>query len=160
MGRLVLLISAAVLALAPASAYADGGAESSSADIPAQALAVQALAMLDANMGAMDARVRVQAALGAKDQQDVRIDRLRAADVALGRNDTAAARRELEAAFNPDDRHLIGTRFTGSGNGRVAAAILGAIVIAAALLLLLRQMRSNATFADDKQTRPRRKGFT
>lgn len=136
---LALLIGAAVLAFAPASAFADGSAESPSADIPAQALAVQALAMLDASMGAMDARDRVQAALQAKNQEDVRVDRLRAADAALGRDDTVAARRELEAAFNPDDRHLIGGSFTGSGNGRVVAAILGAILVAAALLLLLRR---------------------
>lgn len=104
---------------------------------------VQALAMLDAGMGVMDARVRVQAALRAKNRADVRMGRLRTADAALGRGDVAGARRELEAAFNPDDRHLIGTSFSGGNRARVAAAILGAIAAAAALALLLRQ-RSRA----------------
>ncbi len=154
--RLALLASAALLTFAPAIAYAHGGEGSSSADVPAQALAVQALAMLEANMGAMDARDSVQAALRATNQDDIRVDRLRAAEAALERNDVTGARRELEAAFNSDDRHLIGTTFTGSDDARIVAAIVGAILVAAALLLLLRQTRSNTTFADDEQTRPLR----
>lgn len=148
MRRLALLLSAALLVLAPISAQAHGGGDSTSTDIPAQALAVQALAMLDAHMGAMDARDRLHAALRATNQEDIRVGRLRAADAALGRNDIATARRELEAAFNPDDRHLIGTSFTGSGDSRPVAAILGAILVAAALLLILRQTKS--TLADEK----------
>jgi hypothetical protein len=154
---LAVLISVALLAFAlPASATAHGGKPSASGDIPAQALAVQALAMLDANMGATDARDRVQAALRAKDQTDVRVGRVRAADAALSRNDTTTARRELEAAFNTDDQHLIGTSFTSSGDARIVAAILGTILVASALLLLLWQTRSSATTVhDDRPAGPR-----
>ena len=150
--RLVLLISVAMIVLAPSSAQAHGGDPATSTEIPAQALAVQALAMLDAHMGVFDARDRVRAALRAKNQDDIRMDRLRAADVALGRNDTTSARRELEAAFNPDDRHLIGTSFTSSGDARRVAAILGAILAAAALLLILRPTK--ATLANDETHNP------
>ena len=137
MRRLVALSLVSILALTPALASAHGG-EPTSGDIPAQALAVQALAMLDAHMGATDARDRVTAALRAKNQDDVRVNRLRAADRALARGDTSSARRQLEAAFNPDDRHLIGTSFTASGDGRTVAAILGILAIAGAALLLRR----------------------
>lgn len=146
MRRLALLLVSATLVFAPASAYAHGGGESASTAIPAQALAVQALAMLDAGMGVAEARGRVQAALQATDKQDVRLDRLRAADASLARNDTASAHRELESAFNTDDRHLIGTSFT-NGDARPIAAILGAI-IAAAGLLIYRRTRTNGTISE------------
>ena len=137
MRRLVALSLISMLALTPALARAHGG-EPTGGEIPAQGLAVQALAMLDAHMGATDARDRVQAALRATNQDDVRVNRLRAADRALAHGDTKSARRELEVAFNPDDRHLIGTSFTASGDGRTVAAILGLLAIAAAALLLRR----------------------
>ena len=138
MRRLAVLSLIAILTLTPAVAHAHGG-EPTGGKVPAQALAVQALAMLDAQMGATDARDRVQAALRADNQDDVRVDRLRAADQALAQGDTGTARRQLEAAFNPDDRHLIGTSFTTGGDGRAIAAIIGAMMIAAALLLLRRR---------------------
>ena len=138
MRRLAVLSLISILALTPAVAHAHGG-EPTGGKVPAQALAVQALAMLDAQMGATDARDRVQAALRADNQDDVRVDRLRAADQALAQGDTRTARRQLEAAFNPDDRHLIGTSFTTGGDGRAIAAIIGAMMIAAALLLLRRR---------------------
>lgn len=138
MRRLAVLSLLSMLALAPSVAHAHGG-EPVGGQVPAQALAVQALAMLDAQMGATDARDRVQAALRADNQDDVRVDRLRAADRALARGDTSTARLQLEAAFNPDDRHLIGTSFTTGGDGRAIAAIIGAMLIAAALFLLRRR---------------------
>lgn len=150
--RRSLLLVVLLLSIAPVSAAAHGG-EAAGTDMPAQALAVQALAMLDAHMGAMDARALVGAALSAENQDDVRLDRLRAADAALGRDDIAGARRELGAAFNPDDHHLIGTAFTGSDDGRLVTGIVGAVIFAAALLMLLRQTRSKATAADPPASR-------
>ena len=137
--RRSLLLLLFLLSITPVSAAAHGG-EKAGSDMPAQALAVQALAMLDARMGAMDARALVDDALSAKNQDDVIVDRLRTADAALARGDVTAGRRELEAAFNPDDRHLIGSGFTGAGgDGRLAIGIVGAVVFAAAILVLFRQ---------------------
>jgi hypothetical protein len=141
--RSAFILVSLLLVTAPIPAAAHGGNPSQSSDIPAQGLAVQALAMLDAKMGATNARDRVESALRAKNKADVRINRLRSADVALRRNDTALARRELEAAFNPDDRHLIGTSFTSGGDSRSAAGITGIILIVSSLLLVWR-LRSRA----------------
>lgn len=135
---LALLLATVALGLAPGGAYGHGGSESSSTQMPAQALAVQALAMLDAHMGAADARASLDAALRATDKADIRLERLRAADAALARNDTIGARRELDAAFNPDDSHLIGTSFSAGGDIRTAAAVLGGILLAGSLLLYRR----------------------
>lgn len=88
--------AACLMLLGAAPASATGGDEPAEmgealASAPARVLAQQALATLDVTGDVMEARERIDAALGSKDRDDVDVELLRAADEALDGGDREEA---------------------------------------------------------------------
>lgn len=104
------------------------------------ALSLQALAVLDRGLDHRKAERRLDLALRAKTGGRMQLEALRAAHVALHREDVAAGRRLLESAFPKSHGHVVGTTFRPDIRGsRIIAGVLGGLLLAAAALGLARK---------------------
>lgn len=155
-----VLLALLVLLAAPSGALATGGDEEREDAAlkaqPARTLAQQALAVLDVRKDAEAARMRIDAALESKDQEDVDTALLRQADEALDGGDMARAidllNRALgggplpaeEAAPSGDALHNAGRSFEPNSTGQeLVAGIAGLVLLALGGLLLVRHRRSS-----------------
>lgn len=135
---LVALLAVLVTA-APALA---GGGTNEMPGQPANALALQALALLELGRGHEAAVAKLDQALAAGDKGGVNVRILRAAHEALHRDAAAEAARLLRDAFPPGSSHVVGVTYRPRiETARVAAGVAGAIALAAAAAALLRRSR-------------------
>ena len=140
MRRLLLLLLALALA-APAVAWAAGGHDGENKAQTAQALAVQALALILAHDPPhTEAVEKLDEALAADVKGEVDLRALRAARDALRKGDNVAARRLLEQAFPGASAHIVGVTFRpASGRAQAIAGIVGVAAIVLAGLGLVRR---------------------
>lgn len=134
MTRVAALLAAfALVAAAPALAGGGMGGMTDSqgnASRTAEALSLQALAILAEGRGHEQAVQKLDQALasGAKGNIDLRA--LRAAHTALHHEDAAEARRLLEHAFPGNGRHLVGVTYRPQiGTAEVASGIAAAVLL-------------------------------
>ncbi len=140
MRRLLLLLLALALA-APAVAWATGGHDEENKAQTAQALAVQALALILAHPPPHNEAVeKLDEALAADVKGEIDLRALRAAHDALHKEDVAAARRLLEHAFPGESAHIVGVTFRPAiGSAQAIAGIIGAAALVLAGLGLARR---------------------
>ena len=96
--RAVAVVLAVFLSL-PGVALSHGGEDEALEEMPARALAQQALALLSEDESAVEAHERVEAALASSDQTEVDVSKLRQAQAAFGDGDHALAARALNEAL-------------------------------------------------------------
>lgn len=139
LGLLAALLVAALVLAAPALASAPDEATEA---MPAEALAIQALSLLEQGGDHEEAMERLELAVEAEDQHGVRPEVLAAALEALEEDEPARAEELLKTAFTEEDIHLVGVTFRPSiETARVAAGIAGGVLAALALLGLLQRRR-------------------
>ena len=141
----------------PAAQGAMGEDAASEAAQPARTLAQQALAVLTVRDQVGEARHRLEAALKSKHREDVDIDKLRAALIALDAGDSRGAANRLNEALGggpqpsdeelagPSDEalHNAGEEFKPANDGQeVAAGIAGVLALMAGAYLLIRHGRA------------------
>lgn len=149
--RTLLLAAAAALALAAAAPVAaappapSGMNEMGSPAQPSDALALQALALLEQGRGHQQAEQKLDQALAAGDKGDLDLQALRRAHAALHRESAAEAAALLRDAFPPGSSHVVGVTYRPQlATTRVVAGIIGAAVLAAAAAGLLQRRRADA----------------
>jgi hypothetical protein len=110
------------------------------------ALALQALAVLEQGLSGDLAAEKLEEALASKDAGKVSPLLLRDARRALARGDEAAAVGFLRRAFPPDDQHVVGATLRPAlgANGFTAGAIGGLVIILAGVGLLRRRAADRA----------------
>ena len=159
---LCVIVAAALLAPAPGALATGGDEEMEAAALkaqPARTLTQQALAILDVRKDAEEARMRIDAALASKDQDDVEMGLVRQADEALDGGDGARAADLLNRALGGgplpiDDEgpapsgqalHNAGRAFEPNSTGQeLIGAIAGLALAALGSLLLVRHRRAAA----------------
>ena len=136
-------IAALALAVAPTALGAEemGKHEENPAQ-GAQALALQALAMLDAGFPHEQAIEKLDEALKDREAGDVDLRAIRAAHAALHKEEIEQGHHMLHKAF-PGTPHLVGVTFRPVvGGAEVAAGAAGAFLIVLAAVGLVRQRRT------------------
>lgn len=148
MRRLLPLLLALALT-APAVAGATPGDEEMNEAQTAQALAIQALALILGHPPPhTEALAKLDEALAADVQGEIDLRALRAAHAAMHDEDVVAARRFLERAFPGESAHIVGVTFRpGSGKAQVVAGIAGGAVIVLAGLGLVRRRAADRELA-------------
>jgi tetratricopeptide (TPR) repeat protein len=140
MARLLVLLTALALAAAPLS-LADEGMEENAAQT-AEALSLQALALLAAGRGHEQALQKLDQALASTDKGNLDLRALRAAHAALHDEDVAQARRLLEQAFSGEKSHVVGVTYRSKvGTAELVAGIVAAVALLAGTAGLLRRRR-------------------
>lgn len=148
MRRLLLLLLALALA-APAVAWATGGGDMDNKAQTAQALAVQALALILAHPPPHNEAVeKLDEALAANVKGEIDLRALRAAHDALHKGNDVAARRFLEHAFPGESAHIVGVTFRpASGSAQAIAGIAGVAALVLAGLGLVRRRTADREHA-------------
>lgn len=144
--RALLVVAAALLFASPA--LADEGMNGENPAQTAQALSLQALAILDWGLSHEAALEKLDAALEAEDKGGVDLRALRAAHEALERQEVEKAHELLHGVFPSGVSHLAGVTYRPPiGAGEIAALIAGGLAIALAALGLARRRRAEQALA-------------
>lgn len=143
MARLLVLLTVLALAAAPPSlADSSPDAMKDNAAQTAEALSLQALALLAAGRGHEQARLKLDQALASKDKGNLDVRALRAAHTALHDEDVAKARRLLEHTFPGSRSHVVGVTYRPAvGTAELAAGVVGGVALLAGMAGLLRRRR-------------------
>lgn len=144
--RALLLVAAALLIAAPA--FADEGMPEKDPTETAQALSLQALAILDWGLSHEEALEKLDAALEAEDKGGVDLRALRAAHEALEAEEVEKAHELLHGVFPSGVSHLAGVTYRPPiGAAEIAALAVGALAIVLAALGLVRRRRAERAVA-------------
>lgn len=143
-----LLVVVAALALASPALADEGMPEGENPAQTAQALSLQALAILDWGLSHEEALEKLDAALEAEDKGGVDLRALRAAHEALEQEEVEKAHELLHGVFPSGVSHLAGVTYRPTvGVGEIVALIVGALVIALGAFGLMRRRRAERTLA-------------
>lgn len=143
----VLAVAAAALLLA-APALADEGMGEENPAQTAQALSLQALAILDWGLSHEEALEKLDAALEADDKGGVDLRALRAAHEALEREEVEKAHELLHGVFPGGVSHLAGVTYRPAvGAGEVVVLGLGILAIVLAAFGLARRRHAERGLA-------------
>ena len=148
--RRLLLLALALALTAPAGAGATGGEDEMNEAQTAQALAVQALALILSHPPPhTEALEKLDEALRADVQGEIDLRALRAAHAAMHDEDAVTARRFLERAFPGESAHIVGVTFRPvRGKAQAIAGIAGGAAIVLAGLGLVRRRVADRELAD------------
>lgn len=145
--RLLTLLTALALAAAPLSLASGGsggmpeGMEENAAQT-AQALSLQALALLVAGRESEQALQKLDQTLASSDKGNVDVRALRSAHAALHAEDVAGARRLLERAFPGNSSHVVGVTYRPKvGTAEIVAGIVAVVTLLAGAAGLVRRRR-------------------
>ena len=145
--RVVLAVGVALLLASPALADGRMSAEENPAQT-AQALSLQALAILDWGLSHEEALEKLDAALQADDKGGVDLRALRAAHEALEQEEVERAHELLHGVFPSGVSHLAGVTYRPAvGAGEVIVLGVGVVTIALAAVGLVRRRRTERALA-------------
>ncbi len=114
----------------------------------ADALSLQALAILEEGRGHEQAIEKLDAALKSDKTGAVDLRTIRDAHTALHHEDVAAAKRLLQHAFPGNRRHVVGITFRPPiGTSELVAGIVGGVILALAAFGLVRRRRAERGLA-------------
>ena len=141
--RIVLAVAVAALALASPAFADEGMSEGENPAQTAQALSLQALAILDWGLSHEEALEKLDAALEAEDKGGVDLRALRAAHRALEQEEVEKAHELLHGVFPGGQSHLAGVTYRPAvGTAEIAVLVAGIVAIGLAGLGLARRRRA------------------